>query len=130
MQLTLADIKRRIDRLHRLARGLAREVEMQRGAEDVLLFRERKQYLAVVQDAPGRGRRGAGAAGRGGESSGPAPASPASSSERSVLRQAPEVRAVCGSAARTDPRGGLGATPVPTATPQPRKDLRRGTWYL
>jgi hypothetical protein len=51
MQLELADIKRRIDRLGRLARGLAKEVEMQRGAEDVLLFRERKQYLAAVQDA-------------------------------------------------------------------------------
>jgi hypothetical protein len=51
MQLTLADIKRRIQRLDRLARGLAKEVELQRGAEDVLLSRERKQYLAAVQDA-------------------------------------------------------------------------------
>jgi hypothetical protein len=48
MQLTVADIKRRIERLDRLARGLAREVELQRGAEDALLFRERKQYLAAV----------------------------------------------------------------------------------
>jgi hypothetical protein len=51
MQLTLADIKARIERLDRLARGLAREVELQRGAEDRLLFREREQYLAAVQDA-------------------------------------------------------------------------------
>jgi hypothetical protein len=42
---------RRIIRLERLAKGLAREVELQRGAEDVLLFRERKQYLAGIQDA-------------------------------------------------------------------------------
>jgi nucleotide-binding universal stress UspA family protein len=35
------------------------------------------------------------------------------------LAQAPEVRAVCGSAARTDPRGGLEATPIPTATAVP-----------
>ncbi len=35
---------------------------------------------------------------------------------RSLLRQTSEVRAVCGNAARTDLRGGLGPTPVPTAT--------------
>src|SRR5262249_43400435 len=50
------------------------------------------------------------------ESSDSAPASPASPSERALLRQAPEVRAVCGNSACTDLRGGLGATPVPTAT--------------
>jgi hypothetical protein len=36
---------------HRMARGLAGEVELQRSAEDMLLSRERKQYLAAVQDA-------------------------------------------------------------------------------
>src|SRR5262249_55263332 len=41
---------------------------------------------------------------------------PASTSERSLLRQAPEVRAVCGSSARTDLRGGPPARAVPTAT--------------
>jgi hypothetical protein len=51
MQLTLADMKARITRLERLAKGLAREVELQRGVEDVLLFRERKQYVAGIQDA-------------------------------------------------------------------------------
>jgi hypothetical protein len=51
MQLELQHLKARIERLDRLARGLAREVELQRGAEDALLFRERKQYLAAVQDA-------------------------------------------------------------------------------
>jgi hypothetical protein len=51
MQLELQHLKARIERLDRLARGLAREVELQRGAEDVLLFRERKQYLAAVQGA-------------------------------------------------------------------------------
>jgi hypothetical protein len=51
MQLTRADIMGRIARLDRLDRGLAREVALQRGAEDVLLFRERRQYLAAVPDA-------------------------------------------------------------------------------
>jgi hypothetical protein len=49
MQLT--DLKGRIARLDRLAKRLAREVELQRGAKDVLLFRERKLYLASIQDA-------------------------------------------------------------------------------
>jgi hypothetical protein len=31
--------------------GLAKEVGLQRGAEDVLLFRERRQYLRAVQGA-------------------------------------------------------------------------------
>jgi hypothetical protein len=51
MQLTLNDLKARIARLEQLAQGLAREVDQQRGAEDVLLFRERRQYLKAVQDA-------------------------------------------------------------------------------
>jgi hypothetical protein len=51
MQLELRDLKARIERLDRLARGLAREVGLQRVAEDVLLFRERRQYLPAVQEA-------------------------------------------------------------------------------
>jgi hypothetical protein len=51
MQLELPDIKARVARLDRLARGLAKEVGMQRGAEDVLLFRERRQYLRGIQEA-------------------------------------------------------------------------------
>jgi hypothetical protein len=51
MQLTLADLKARIARLDKLARGLAKEVRLQRGAEDVLLFRERRQYLRAIQEA-------------------------------------------------------------------------------
>jgi hypothetical protein len=51
MQLELRDIKARIERLDRLARGLAEEVRLQKGAEDVLLFRVRRQYLRAVQDA-------------------------------------------------------------------------------
>jgi hypothetical protein len=51
MQLELPDIKAGIERLDHLARGLAREVGLQKGADDVLLFRERKQYLPAVQDA-------------------------------------------------------------------------------
>jgi hypothetical protein len=45
MQLTLTDLKARIVRLGRLERGFAREIGLQRGAEDELLFRERKQYV-------------------------------------------------------------------------------------
>jgi hypothetical protein len=45
MQLTLADLKGRIARLERLAPGLAWEVDRQRGAADLLLFRERKQTV-------------------------------------------------------------------------------------
>jgi hypothetical protein len=51
MQFTVADLKGRIARVDRLARGLAKEVGLQRGAEDVLLFRERRQYLRAVQEA-------------------------------------------------------------------------------
>jgi hypothetical protein len=51
MQLTLADLKARIVRLGRLERGFAREIGLQRGAEDELLFRERRQYLTAIQDA-------------------------------------------------------------------------------
>jgi hypothetical protein len=50
-QLELGDIKRRIERLDQLARGLAKEVGLQRAAEDVLLFRERRPYLRAVQEA-------------------------------------------------------------------------------
>jgi hypothetical protein len=49
--LTVADLKARIARLGRLERGFAREVALQRGAEDQLLFRERKPYLKAIQDA-------------------------------------------------------------------------------
>jgi hypothetical protein len=37
--------------LDQLARGLAKEVALQKGAEDMLLFGERKRYLQAVQDA-------------------------------------------------------------------------------
>jgi hypothetical protein len=52
MQLELRDLKARIARLDQLARGLAKEVGLQRGAEDVLLFRERRQYLRAVRTRP------------------------------------------------------------------------------
>jgi hypothetical protein len=51
MQLELRDLKARIGRLDQLVRGLAKEVGLQRGAETVLLFRERRQYLRAVQEA-------------------------------------------------------------------------------
>jgi transposase-like protein len=51
VQLQVRDLKARIVRLEQLAKGLAKEVALQRGAEDVLLSRERKQYLGAIQDA-------------------------------------------------------------------------------
>jgi hypothetical protein len=51
MQLELTDIKARIDRLDRLAWGVAKEVGLQRGAETVLLFREQRQYIRAIQEA-------------------------------------------------------------------------------
>ena len=47
----LADIKGRIVRLRRLAQGLAQEVGLWRGCENLLLSGERKAYLDGVQDA-------------------------------------------------------------------------------
>jgi hypothetical protein len=44
MQLTLGDLKARMERL-------ARDVVLQRGSEDVLLFGERWQYLGGIQGA-------------------------------------------------------------------------------
>jgi hypothetical protein len=49
--LTIDDIKARIDRLDQLARGLAREVTLQKEDDGRLLFRERKQYLHAIQNA-------------------------------------------------------------------------------
>jgi hypothetical protein len=50
----VADLKARIQRLDKLARGLAKEVGLWRGCNDPLLYRERKAYLAGVQDALAR----------------------------------------------------------------------------
>jgi hypothetical protein len=50
-EMGLADIKRRIERLDKLARGFAVEVGRWKGINDPLLFRERKAYLGAVQDA-------------------------------------------------------------------------------
>jgi hypothetical protein len=47
----LADMKRRVRRLDELSRGLAREGVLQRGVQDVLLYRERQQYLAALRHA-------------------------------------------------------------------------------
>ena len=51
MQLQVADLKRRIARLDRLARGLAKEVLLWRGGNDPLLFADRPMYLRAIQDA-------------------------------------------------------------------------------
>jgi hypothetical protein len=53
MQLTMADLKARVARLEDLSRGLAKEGVLQRGVQDVLLYRERKEYLAALRDAMG-----------------------------------------------------------------------------
>src|SRR5262249_12059212 len=49
--MQLIDIKRRMQRLEQLPRGLAQEVGLWREAGDLLLFRERKRDLAGIQEA-------------------------------------------------------------------------------
>jgi hypothetical protein len=51
MQRPVRDLTARVTRLDRPARGLAKEVGLQRGAGGVLLARERKQYLRATQQA-------------------------------------------------------------------------------
>jgi hypothetical protein len=51
MQLQVRDLKGRIARLDRLARGLAKEVALWREGNDPLLFAERRMYLKAVQNA-------------------------------------------------------------------------------
>jgi hypothetical protein len=51
MQLTARDLRGRVAWLERLAMGLSREAMLQRGAQDVLLNRERRQYLGGIHDA-------------------------------------------------------------------------------
>jgi hypothetical protein len=51
MQLQVRDLMGRVARLERLSMGLAKEVMLQRGSTDFLLYRERKQYLGAIQDA-------------------------------------------------------------------------------
>jgi len=50
-EMSVTEIKARIERLLRLARGLAKEVGLWRGKESLLLSRERKMYLEAIQDA-------------------------------------------------------------------------------
>ena len=50
-EMGLAEIRARIERLDKLARGFAAGVGRWRGDDGLLLFRERKAYLAAVQDA-------------------------------------------------------------------------------
>jgi hypothetical protein len=50
-EMGLADMKARIERLDKVARGFSLEVGRWKGAADPLLFRERKAYLGAVQDA-------------------------------------------------------------------------------
>jgi hypothetical protein len=45
------DLKARIERLETLAQVFAKEVDLWRGDDGLLLFREKKGYLAAVQDA-------------------------------------------------------------------------------
>jgi hypothetical protein len=45
------DIKRRIERLDRLSRGLGKEIVLWKAADDPLLYLERRAYLHAIQDA-------------------------------------------------------------------------------
>jgi len=48
--MNLSHLRGRIDRLDRLARGLAKEVTLWNGANDPLLYLERKAYLTAIQN--------------------------------------------------------------------------------
>ena len=50
-EMGLAELKARIERLDKLARGFAVEVGRWKVVTDPLLFRERKAYLGAVQNA-------------------------------------------------------------------------------
>jgi hypothetical protein len=50
VEMGLAEIKGRIERLDKLARGFSLEVGRWKGAAGPLLYRERKTYLGAVQD--------------------------------------------------------------------------------
>ena len=49
--MNLADLKARVRRLDELARGLAKEVMLWKGGNELLLYLERKVYLGALQDA-------------------------------------------------------------------------------
>jgi hypothetical protein len=48
--MTLTDLRRRVERLEALSRGLAKEVVLWKQADDPLLYVERKGYLGAIQD--------------------------------------------------------------------------------
>src|SRR5262249_57872025 len=50
-EMGLADLKARVERLDKLARGFSVGVGRGKGATDPLLYRERKAYLRAVQNA-------------------------------------------------------------------------------
>jgi hypothetical protein len=56
--LQVRDLKARIARLEVLKEGLAKEADLQRGDDDVLLSRERRQYLVAIQEALAGGQTG------------------------------------------------------------------------
>jgi hypothetical protein len=47
----VTDVVARVRRLEELARGLSREVALWKGANDPLLYLERRAYLNAIQDA-------------------------------------------------------------------------------
>jgi hypothetical protein len=49
--MNLADLSARVERLDQLSRGLFKEVMLVREGDDPLLYLERKDYLAAIQDA-------------------------------------------------------------------------------
>jgi len=49
--MNLSDLRRRIDRLDLLARGLAKEVSLWSSGTDPLLYLERRTYVGCIQNA-------------------------------------------------------------------------------
>jgi hypothetical protein len=50
-RLDLNDLRKRVQRLEELSRGLAREILLWRECNDPLLYRERQDYLKAIREA-------------------------------------------------------------------------------
>jgi hypothetical protein len=128
MPLTLADLKARVARLGRLEWGFAREVALQRGADDVLLFRRRKKCQAPARS--GRGQPGQTAFSTGAVR-GSAQKHPATNPRAPAYPASPRARAGAGPA-RVPFSSGERLHPLP-AVPAPASlpiDLIRGSaWW-
>lgn len=49
--MTIDDLRKRVERLEMLAKGLAKEKAVIREADDPLLYLERRKYLCALDDA-------------------------------------------------------------------------------